>query len=139
VARQATTRGPESLDATARRSAALPLAIAAALIVLLASLTAVRPQWFVGPAGRIAFFGGPIIALLFVIGLALRMRLIYALSVAGLAAWVVIGLQRLDAGVGSPGAYGLLVGAAGVALALLVLPRPSRAWFFRPRAVAHRD
>ena len=104
----------------------------AALLILAANVaTALRPEWFVAPTGRIPLFGGPLSALRFAAGLWYRLRVAYLLTIAGLAMWAWVAVERHRAGAfGIPAAYLGLAAAMLVALALLVAPRSVRREFF---------
>lgn len=106
--------------------------VGAALLILASNLaTALRPEWFVAPTGRIPLFGGPLLALLFGIGLWFRLRAAYLLTIVGLAMWAWVAVERYrDGAFGIPAAYLGLAAAMLVALALLIVPQSVRREFF---------
>lgn len=112
----------------------LYVAGAALLIVASNIATALRPEWFVEPTGRIPLFGGPLAVLLFAAGLWYRLRAAYLLTIVGLAMWAWLAVERYrDGGFGIQAAYFGLAAAMLIALTLLVAPQSVRRAFF-PRA-----
>jgi hypothetical protein len=104
----------------------------AALLILVSNVvTTLHPEWFEAPTGRIPLFGGTLAVLLFAAGLWYRLRVAYLLTVAGLAMWAWVAVERYRHGSwGIPAAYLFLAVAMLTALVLLVAPRSVRNEFF---------
>lgn len=94
---------------------------ATALLLGSAAVIAARPEWFVGPTGRIPFFGGVLGAVLFTAALWLHSRAVRALATVGLLGWLAVMLSRYRAGdVGWPAAQLTLAVALAATLAMLL-------------------
>ncbi len=106
--------------------------VGAALLMLVSNVvTTLHPEWFVAPTGRIPLFGGILAVLLLATGLWFRLRVVYLLTIAGLAIWAWKAVERYgDGGIGIPAAYLFLAVATFMALVLLVAPRSVRNEFF---------